>query len=127
MASTPATNVVVQPMRVNFTFPWGDTWQDFWFRLGTEDAAGVFTPTNLTGATVLIQMRDEESGALLMTVIPAITPLTGLIDPSRTMPTTKVDWQEALYEVEVTYSDNTHTTEVDGKIAIKGGRVANAP
>ena len=126
MASTPATNVVVQPMRVNFTFVWGDSWKELWFQLGTESAAGVFAPDNLTGATALLQMRDE-AGALLMTVIPVITPLTGLVDASRSLPSTKVPWEEALFELELTYSDGTHTTEVDGKITILGGRVADAP
>ena len=125
MAALPATEIAYQALKVNFLLTWGDTWP-LVFVLGTENSAGVFTPDNLTGATARLQIRDE-ANALKLDVVPVITPLTGTVDATQPYGSTKVDFDAAQYELELTYSDGTRRTEVSGKITVKGGKVADAP
>lgn len=118
-----ATEISIQPLEVNWTFPWGDTWPLI-FQLGTQDSGGAFVPDNLTGATARLQLRDK-AGAVLKTLTPTLTALTGTVDATQPYTATQVAWKTAKYELELTYADGTRRTEVGGSITVKGGQVTD--
>lgn len=117
-----ATEQYIQPQEINWTLARGDTWPLAW-EFGTEEFA-VFTPDNLTGATVRLQLRTAD-GLLLETLTPTITPLAGLVDATRPASETNVAWSIAYYELEITYATGERRTEVTGSIRVVGGMVAS--